>query len=254
MKLFVFPGQIESDILELGAQQVPYARTDEFGALVKSCERDLLRLTDCPDGRVISLTSSGTAAMEAVVANLVGENDRVLVVNAGTFGQRWVELVRRYPHASMDAVAWETDADDERVENMIQSGGYQVVFMQHHETSTGALLDVSRVGNACRRNGALCVVDAIGSFLADPFSMREMHVDVAVVSSQKGLCLPPGLSFVLLGSRALSIPFHQRGLYLDFKMNLESLQRGQPLFSPAALLFLQLRKRLDGIGSVGRYD
>jgi len=250
MKLFVFPGQIEADILELGARQVPYARTDEFGALVKSCECDLLRLTDCDEGRVIPLTASGTAAMEAVVANLVGENDRVLVVNAGTFGQRWVELVQRYPHGSLDIVSWENGDDDEKIEAMIQSSGYQVVFMQHHETSTGALLDVARVGNVCRNNGALCVVDAIGSFLADPFSMREMHVDVAVVSSQKGLCLPPGLSFVLLGIRALQVPFYQRGLYFDFKMNLESLQRGQPLFSPAALLFLQLRKRLDGIGAV----
>lgn len=250
MKSFVFPGNIEPEILAIGAQDVPYARTLTFGELVLSCERDLLRLTDCRSGRVIPFTASGTAAMEAVVANLVGRNDRVLVLNGGDFGQRWVDLVKRYSFGHLDVYDWEQAPDDDELESMILAGNYQLVLMQHHETSTGSLLDIAKIGKLCRDAGALCAVDAIGSFLADPFSMARMQVDVAVLSSQKGLCLPPGLSFVVLNDQALAAAQHRRGLYFDFQKNLDSLERGQPLFSPAAQLFLQLRERLNRVNSV----
>ena len=248
-RYFVFPGNIEDEILEVGAKQVPYARTLAFGEVVLSCELDLLRLLDCPAGRVLPFTASGTAAMEAVVANLIGPNDRVLVLNGGTFGQRWVELTRCYPHGALDVYSWEDDPDYGEIESRIQAGGYHAVLMQHHETSTGSLIDIARIGKACRNSGALSIVDAIGSFLADPLSMSQMDVDVAVLSSQKGLNLPPGLAFVVLNQRGLSARFYVRGLYWDFTKNLESLERGQTLFSPAALMFLQLRKRLDMIDS-----
>ena len=249
MKLFVFPGNIEPEILSIGSGQVPYARTQAFGDLVLSCEKDLLRLLGCSSGRVIPFTASGTGAMEAAVANLVGENDRVLVLSGGNFGERWAELVRRYPHSRLDVDEIGYQPDYEKLERRIRDGGYRAVLMQHHETSTGALYDVARIGSVCREVGSLCVVDAIGSFLADPFCMDEMHVDVAILSSQKGLCLPPGLSFVALNEIARAAIHGHGGLYFDFISNLGSLDRGQPLFSPPSLLYLQLRKRLDSIPS-----
>lgn len=249
MKLFVFPGNIEPEILLVGSRQVPYARTEGFGELVLSCERDLLRLLGCSSGQVIPFTASGTGAMEAAVVNLLGENDRVLVLSGGTFGERWAELVRRYSHSRMDVCEIGYQPDYENLEQRIRNGGYRAVFMQHHETSTGSLYDVARIGAVCREVGTLCVVDVIGSFLADPFYMDEMHVDVAITSSQKGLCLPPGLSFVALNDIARKAIRGHSGLYFDFKENLASLDRGQPLFSPPSLLFLQLRKRLDAIPS-----
>ena len=246
-KLFVFPGNIEPEILEIGASQVSYARTAEFGQLVLDCEEKMLRLLGNEGGRIIPYTASGTAAMEAVVSNMVSVNDRVLVLSGGVFGDRWAELVGRFSYKQLEVLQIGEFPNYAEIVEKIKVGGYDIVFMQHHETSTGVLYDVERIGKSCQFSGALFVVDAIGSFLADPFLMDQMQIDVAVTSSQKGLNLPPGLAFVALNKRALDHPFQKRGLYFDFDKNLRSLERGQSLYSPAAVLLKQLKKRLDGI-------
>ena len=252
-KLFVFPGNIEPDVLAAGHGQVPYARTQQFGSLVIECERWLLHLLGCTGGRVIPLTASGTAAMEAIVANITDEDSQILAVDGGTFGKRWVEMLRLYPHARVDVVnaPFGKDLDYGRMEEMLTHGRYRALFMQHHETSSGALFNVARLGATCRKVGTLFVVDAISSFLADEFSMDEFAIDAAVISSHKGLCLPPGLAFVVLSERLLSEPFQRRCTYLDFTENLRSLERGQTLFTPAVLAFLQLHWRLQGFAERG---
>jgi len=257
VKLFVFPGGIDPEVLAIGGEPVPYARTDEFAATTLESEAWLLEMLECTGGRLVSYTASGTAAMEAVIANLVAPSDRVLAVEGGTFGKRWVEMLRSYPHAELDVVSvpFGEDPDYERLERMIAGGRYRFLFLQHHETSSGVRFDVPRLGAACAAAGTLLAVDAISSFLADNFSMDRFGIDVTVLSSHKGLCLPPGLGFVALSRRALEQPFQKRNAYFDFEENLKSLKRGHPLFTPAVQLYLQLHKRLEiircrGVGAV----
>lgn len=252
-RLFVFPGGIDPEVLAIGGEEVPYARTDRFASMVLEIESLLLAMLGCGGGRLLSFTASGTAAMEAVVANLVGPTDRVLAVEGGTFGRRWVDMLTFYAPGQVDVehVPFGRDLDYERVEARLAAGGYSMLFIQHHETSSGVRFDVPRLGAACTRLGALFAVDAIGSFLADEFSMDRFGVDVAVLSSHKGLCVPPGLAFVALGRRALGRPYARRGAYLDFADNLESLARGHPLFTPAVQLYRQLHRRLELLGRVG---
>lgn len=247
MKLFTFPGNIEPSILDIGAEQVPYARTQSFGELIKSCELDLLRLADCSKGRVVQLTASGTAAMEAVVSNLLVKKSNVLVLNGGTFGQRWVDIIKLYPHKKLTILNLSDRLKYKKIKGKIDKNKYDFVFMQHHETSTGLLYNIKKIGKICSEKNIIFIVDIIGSFLADFFSMRKMFVDIAITSSHKGLCLPPGLAFILLSEQASKFKFHSRNLYLNFDLNLKSLERGQALFSPAALIFKQLRARLDTI-------
>lgn len=247
MKLFVFPGGIDPEVLVIGGEPVPYARTDEFAATTLESEAWLLELLGCTGGKLISYTASGTAAMEAVIANMVAPSDRILAIEGGTFGKRWVEMLRAYPHAHLDVVSvpFGEDPDYEGLERRITEGRYNYLFLQHHETSSGVRFDVARLGAACVATGTLVAVDAISSFLADDFSMDRFGIDATVLSSHKGLCLPPGLGFIALSRRALEVPFQKRNAYFDFAENLKSLKRGHPLFTPAVQLYLQLHKRLE---------
>jgi aspartate aminotransferase-like enzyme len=252
-RFFVFPGGIEPEVLAIGCRPVPYARTDEFAAMVLESEAWLLDLLDCTGGRLVSYTASGSAAMEAVVSNLVSATDRVLAVEGGTFGRRWVDMLRLHPHGQVDVehVPFGMDLDYARMETLLRAGRYRFLFIQHHETSSGARFDVERLGAMCAAAGTVFAVDAIGSFLADDLSMDQFGIDAAVLSSHKGLCLPPGLAFVALSGKALELPPQRRTAYLDFAANLESLRRGHPLFTPAVQIYLQLHRRLALVRRVG---
>lgn len=253
MKSFVFPGNIEADILAIGAEQIPYMRTEWFSSMMLESESLLLELLDCPGGRIIPYTASGTAAMESCVTSFVAARKKALVVDGGTFGARWGELCRyaSVPYDVFD-VEFGKSPDWDRLIMKIASGDYDVLLIQHHETSSGYLYDLSRLAEPCRTHNVSLVVDAISSFLTDPLSLRAFNIDVLVLSSQKGLDLPPGLSFVVLSKNALDENrFAAGGYYYDWASNLLNLQRGQTPFSPATQLFRQLNARLKKVKQKG---
>jgi aspartate aminotransferase-like enzyme len=246
VRLFTFPSNLDPEILAIGAGHSPYARTPGFSRMMMENEQMLLELIGCPNGRVVFLTASGTGAMDAVMANLPIRYGKVLVVNGGTFGDRWRQLCDYYGiPADVCDVEFGQDADYAHVEAALAAEDYDALLVQHHETSSGQLFDVARFGSACSRRGTLLVVDAIGSFLADPYSMSGTGTGVAVVSSHKGLCLPPGMSFVVLNEDAAAGPFETRSFYFDFKTNLANLERGQTPFTPAGTILVQLHRRLE---------
>jgi len=252
VKLFVFPGNLEPEIRALGAQEVPYARTAGFGQLVLRCHHRLAELAGSPAAHVLSFTASGTGAIEAMLGGWGPRWRRLLVLHAGTFGRRWLEMAR---HLGLETeeVSWPTHAEPPwgTIESAVASGRPDAVLAVHHETSTGELLDLPRLGALCHSANVRLLVDAIGSFLADRFRMDEWHVDAAALSSQKGLCLPPGLSFLLV--RPTFGPPAERSLsyYFDPSRHIESFQRGQPPWSPAAQLYLQLDSRLRSLHDAG---
>ncbi|MEG1839005.1 MAG: alanine--glyoxylate aminotransferase family protein, partial [Bacteroidaceae bacterium] len=96
MKLYVFPGNIEEDILQVGAQAIPYMRTSQFSELVKDSEKMLLQLINCTNGRILFYTASGTGAMDAVVSNYVTTKSKAFVIAGGSFGYRWRDLCEYY--------------------------------------------------------------------------------------------------------------------------------------------------------------
>lgn len=252
MKLFVFPGNLEPEIRALGAQEVPYARTAVFGDLVRRCHHRLAELAGSQTAHVLSFTASGTGAIEALLAGWGPRWRRLLVLHAGTFGHRWFEMATHLGLETED-LSWPVHDEPpwETIETAVSSRRPDAVLAVHHETSTGELLDLSRLGALCHSANVRLLVDAIGSFLADPFQMDEWHVDAAALSSQKGLCLPPGLSFLL--TRPTLGPPAERSLsyYFDPSRHLESFQRGQPPWSPAAQLYLQLDARLNSLHDAG---
>ena len=252
MKLFVFPGNIEEDILAIGAKQLPYMRTDFFSQIVKESEAMLLKLIGCPNGRAIIYTGSGTGAMDAIVTNYVSTKKKVLVIAGGSFGYRWRDLCTYYntPYILYE-IEFGKDIDYLDLEATIAREKPDVLLCQHHETSSGQLFNMKKIGDLCRENKVSLVVDAISSFLADSFKMDEYGVDICVTSSQKGLNILPGLAIIALAPKLLNYDFAQRGFYFDFKENLKNLTRGQTPYSPATSLFLQMHERLIRVTSLG---
>lgn len=248
LKLYVFPGNIEEDILQIGIQQIPYMRTAQFSDLVKDSERMLLHLMGCSNGKVLFYTASGTGAMDAVVSNVVTMCQKAFVISGGAFGHRWVDLCDYYGCKNdVFEVPFACDIDYVALERALDESMPSIFLCQQHETSTGQLFDLNRIGRMCRDRKIIFVVDAISSFLSDSLNMNSMGIDICITSSQKGLNIPPGLSFVVLSERLLQSDFSHKSYYFDFHENLKNLERGQTPYSPATILFLQLYKRLQRV-------
>jgi len=255
-KLFT-PGPVMMHDFTLaeGVRQLSYFRTEEFSEIILECQSEILDIVDAGEGyRVIIITGSGTAAMEASVTSLFSYNDRLLVVNGGTFGERFSEICKQHS-LQFDEVSVEFGRQLGRdVLESFSLRSYSGVLVNHHETSTGNLYDLNILSEFCMSTGALLVVDAIGSFLADPLSMLDQGIDALIFSSQKGLALPPGLSFVVLSPRAVEVVMSGRSslYYLDLKRYLQDLKRGQTPFTPAVGTIYQLVGMLRHIRDKGQ--
>lgn len=247
MKLFTV-GPVEPFPHAPPAPDIPYFRTESFSHLLRGLETDYTQAIGAPAGsRTAFLTASGTGAVEAAIAALFAPGDRVLAIVAGAFGARMAEICARLG-LTYDVLRAPDDRSVSRDDLPSDAPGrYAGVTIVAHETSTGVLHDVACVGDWARRNGALLISDAISSFLADPFDMEAMHVDVAVASSHKALALAPGLAFVTASPRAMA---HIEGrqspsFYLDLKRHFDDGLRGQTPWTPAVGVVAQMRARFD---------
>jgi aspartate aminotransferase-like enzyme len=230
----------------LAQQPLPYNRTAAFSERTFGILAGLRRLV-ATGGEVALLTCSGTGGMEAAIGSLFAPEARLVVVTGGTFGRRWADMaarlgarVRTVEPAPGQAV------DPATVARHLDEHGADGLIVTAHETSSGVLHDVRALGAIARARGALFLVDAISTVLADPFELDAWQIDAAVVSSQKGLALPPGLAFVACGARALArLPeVRPRSTYLDLREHLENQKRGQTPFTPAVGLLVLLEDRL----------
>ncbi len=242
------PVALPEEVRAIGAQHVPYFRNDAFSEVVFDCERMLLQLTSAPEGsRVVFLTASGTGAMEAAVQNLLRRDRSVVVVNGGTFGQRFVELCH---HASIPTEVCLSEGDNLSSGKRLEPFGRdaQALLVNLHETSCGLLYDIDAIDRFCQERNLLNIVDGISAFLTDPVDMTANHIDAFILSSQKGLALPPGLSMVVLSPRAIdAIQPEQAPFYFNFEAYLKDGMRGQTPFTPAVSVILQLHARLKNL-------
>lgn len=221
---------------------------------MKENEALMLKFTKAEEGsRVVFLTGSGTAGMEAVVMNCFTQHDKVLVVNGGSFGQRFVEMLQlhRIPHSEI-TLPYGTALKPTHLEPY-EGKGYTAFLVNVHETSTGVLYDINLIAEFCKRNQLFLAVDAISSFLADEFDMEALGVGVMITGSQKALACPPGISILTLApsaqKRIAAIPV--KCMYLDLKSALKNGERGQTPFTPAVGTLLQINCRLREIEAAG---
>lgn len=246
------PVRISPRLKNLLQNDLPYNRTESFSALTLEIIQNLKFLFQTR-GDVVIFTSSGTGAMEAAVMNFLANQDHVLILNAGTFGERWVELcaLHRIPHAEY-RLPFGEEPDLNVLEDLLAKNIFTALIATSHETSTGARHPIGEMGKLAKKNGVFFMVDAIGSICCDPYDMDGWNVDVSIVSSQKGLALPPGLSFLALSEMARArLPDKGKSFYFDVSSYLENQKRGQMPFTPAIGLFLLLFERLKQLREDG---
>jgi len=244
------PVKMSKEILDIGAKQTPYFRNSEFSNVVLRSEELLLKMLNAPNGsRVIFLTASGTAGMESVIMNLLTSKNNALVVNGGGFGQRFVNLCKSYkiPHNNLQV--YNTNLSN--IENEIDATDFDTFIVNAHETSIGHLYNLSAIGNFCKKHNLFNIVDAISMFTTDEIDMQKHHIDTVIISSQKGLALPPGLTMVILNPKALAKVQDVQSHYFNFKNYLKDGERGQTPYTPAVTIILQLLARLEQIEKDG---
>lgn len=253
----VGPVQSDNYVREIGSCQVPYFRTPEFSEVMFENEKLVLKFAKAPKGsRAVFITGSGTASMEASVINTLTKNDKAIVVNGGSFGHRFAEIldIHKIPH---DDIVLETGKALTK-EHLLpfENKGYTAFLVNVHETSTGVRYDMNLIGEFCKRNGIFLIADAISSFLADELDMEKIGADVLMTGSQKALACPPGVSIIVLSPRALKrVENTDSGcMYLDLKRALENGERGQTPFTPAVGTLLQINARLRKIDETGGAD
>ena len=250
----VGPVQSSDAVREIGSHQVPYFRTSEFSDVMFENEALIKKFAKAPEGsRVVFITGSGSASMEASIMNTLSASDKVLVVNGGSFGHRFVELLQLH-QVPFEEIALEagTPLAKSHLEPF-EGKGFTAFVVNMHETSTGVLYDMKMIGDFCRRNNLFLLVDCISSFLADPFDMETLGADIMITGSQKALACPPGISVMVLSPRALDRVSKTKCVcqYLDLQIALRNAERGQTPWTPAVGTLLQINARLKEIESNG---
>lgn len=247
-KLFV-PGPVN---VSEGLEHITYFRDSDFTDMVLENERLLKEAVGCKEGRVVPLTCSGTGGMDSIVTNLISKEDKVLVIDGGSFGNRWYEICDFYGlDVEKYSVPFGKDIDFEKFVERVEEMDPTVVLTQHHETSSGQLHNVKKIGKITREKGILFVVDAISSFFTDPYLMDEYNVDITLVSTQKGLRLDAGMCFVILNETALDRlkEVEKTNYYNNFDTYLDdyNLGRGHVPFTPVVDMIYKVNSKLKGL-------
>ncbi len=184
-------------------------RGPEFARLCRRVLDGIKTIFKCA-GPVIIYPASGTGAWEAALTNTLSPGDRVLMIETGHFATLWKNMsVRLGIQPEFIASDWRTGADPAAIEARLREDKahtFKAVCVVHNETSTGCISHIDAVRKAidAARHPALLMVDTISSLASIDYRHDEWGVDVTVGGSQKGLMLPPGLSFNALGSKALA--------------------------------------------------
>lgn len=241
-------------VCAVGAEQVPYFRTAEFSKVMLENEALIKKFAKAPEGsRAIFLTGSGTASMEAVVMNTLTQEDKVLIVNGGSFGERFVQIcqIHGVPYSEI-----KLDFGKDLTEEMLreyEGKAYSAFLVNVHETSTGVHYNMELISQFCERNHLFLIVDAISSFLADDFDMENLAVDIMITGSQKALACPPGISVIVLSRQAVERieATDPKCMYFNLKDALKNAERGQTPFTPAVGILRQLHARLKEIDLTG---
>lgn len=250
----VGPVMSSADTLAVAGESTPYFRTPEFSATMLENERLMLSFLNAPENsRCVFLTSSGTGAMESSVMNILNKDDKVIVINGGSFGQRFAELCALHG-LCYDELKCEfgTQVDEARLEEF-SGKGYTALLVNMHETSSGVLYDMDMISSFCKRNGIMLIIDAISAFLSDELDMQKLGAAAVITGSQKALAVQPGISVVALAPEALERVDKNEEvcLYLSLKQALKNMERGQTPFTPAVTILLQINQRLRQIEKDG---
>lgn len=255
MKLFtVGPVQMFPRTLELSKEQLPYFRDEDFSNMMLHMEKQLNEFLSLKHGTSIFISGSGTSAMESLVACSFTPQDKVLVINGGSFGERFVQLCQMHQIPYDEYHITFPEVFDEETLATFDGTAYRAVLVNLHETSIGQLYPIEALSAFAKRNHAYLIVDAISTFLADPYDMDRYGIDVTILSSQKALACAPGISMIAMQQdfyETMVEPKEDHAMYLSIKEHVKNMKRGQTPNTPAVGVLLQISDRLEMIKEMG---
>jgi len=217
------PSMVSSRVLRAMAHPLLGHLDPKFIELMKEVQ-ELLRYTfQTTNEMTLPVSGTGSAGMEATVANLLEPGDSILIAVNGYFGERLVDMAGRYG-ATVHRLdqPWGEVATPKEVDAALKAHPAKVVAVVHAETSTGAMTPLEGMAEVVHKHGALLLVDCVTSLGGIPLKIDEWGIDIAYSGTQKCLSCPPGLSPVTVGSKAREA-FHNRktkvaNWYLDLTM------------------------------------
>jgi aspartate aminotransferase-like enzyme len=229
-------------------------RTEDFRNVYKSVIADLKEVMGTSYD-VVPLVSSGSGAMDASVSNLFSRGDKVIVAQAGKFGERWVEIARAY---GLDVVERRAEYGDyvrpEAIQDALQQNpDAKGVFIQASESSTGAMHDVKTIGQIVGRTDAVFILDAITGLGTMPLEIEKWGLDIVIGGSQKAFMVPPGMAFLSISPKAWekSKTSDLPKFYFNLKKEAKNAAAGESSWTPNTSLILALGAALKYIKSIG---
>jgi aspartate aminotransferase-like enzyme len=223
-------------------------RTPEFRALYLKVLAQL-KIFVGTQNDVLLLSSSGTGAMEAAVSNLTSPGDKVLVLTAGKFGERWVGLAKAFG-CEVDVVTapYGETFDLEVVKAAIQPE-HKAVYLQATETSTAVRHDVESIAKLVKETDALLIVDGITGLGTTHFDVDGWGIDVLIGGSQKAVMIPPGLAYLSVSEKAWAAMEKSKNprYYFDLRKERKNAVKGESAYTPAVALIAGLGAALDYI-------
>jgi len=248
------PTPLPPKVCEALARPIIHHRTPQFQAILKEVGQGLKEIFQTKND-VYILSSSGTGAMEAAVVNLLSPGDTALTVEAGKFGERWTEICQAYGiKAKVIKVEWGKAVSAAEIERLLKEDAQiKAVFVTACETSTGVSIDLEAIGQVVKQTPAVLVVDAISALASIDIQTDNWFLDVVVSGSQKGLMLPPGLAFISVSEKALSLVETSTSprYYFDLRLAKKAWAKVDTPFTPAISIIIALKEALDIIRENG---
>jgi serine---pyruvate transaminase len=237
------PTPIPPEVSAAGALPIIHHRTPEFGEVFTRVNENLKRVF-LTENDVFTYAASGTGAFEGAIQNLFSPGERVLVVNNGNFGNRWVKMSRAFGLEVTELkYDWGVKANNEEVAEAIANDPQiKAAMCVLSETSTGTVNDIEGFTRATGK--VISIVDAVSGLGACPLRTDEWGVDVVVAGSQKALMTPPGLGFISVSERALRAHEGARmpRYYFDWTAAKKAYAKNPPqtAWTPAVSVIIQL--------------
>lgn len=227
-------------------------RTPEFRAVFQRVLGQL-KIFVGTQNDVLLLASSGTGAMEAAVSNLTSAGDKVLVLTAGKFGERWVGLAKAFGCQVETVTVPYGQTFDLDVVKKALTAEIKAVFVQSTETSTAVRHDVEAIAALVKTSASkpLLIVDGITGLGTTHFDVDGWGIDVLIGGSQKAVMIPPGLAYLSVSEKAWAAMEKSTNprYYFDLRKERKNAQKGESAYTPAVALIAGLGAALDYIAA-----
>ncbi len=256
--LLMLPGPTTVDprVLQAMAKDVVNHRGDEFGEIYTETTKLMSKTFQTKNDSYI-ITGSGTAAMEAAIANTIPRGEKVLNAVGGKFGERLADITKVHGMESkvLD-VEWGTAVTADKIEEALEADeDIKAVTVIHNETSTGVAQPIEEIGKVMKNYDALFIVDTVSSLCGDAVDVDKYGIDVCFTGSQKCIAAPPGLSAITLSDDAwaaaekIDAPTYYLNM-LKYRDNGNKTPAQTP-YTPSVSLIYAMKKALEIVQEEG---